>query len=238
MDTSSARLHILNLIEEGQISAQEGLRWLQELQEGRLPAEIIADDQTSPLEEATTSAANASGFVLPEPAQTSAGFDATEAASRASWKQTDEIAPSIRKWKRWWIVPLWIGAAAAIFGGLFMYLAMQSSGYRFWFFCASLPFILGLGLMALAWRMRSSPWLHLRIRQKAGNSPERISLSFPLPLRMTVWFTNTLGRFIPDLPGRELSQMIQSINGNLTPENPIFIEVDDGDGEHVEVYIG
>ncbi|MCC7130580.1 MAG: hypothetical protein B6D39_10315 [Anaerolineae bacterium UTCFX2] len=237
METSNARLHILDLIEQGQISAEEGLRRLQELQEGGAPGEIWTDDQTRQPEEAAF-AANEPKFAPSEPAQTAAGFEAASAASGATRGGMNEAAPSIRKWKRWWTVPLWTGVAVTILGGLLMYQAMQTSGYGFWFFCASLPFILGLGLMVLAWKARNAPWLHLRIQQKRGHSPERINLSFPLPFRLTAWITDTLGRFIPDLPGRELSQMIQAANGNLTPENPIFIEVDEGDGEHVEIYIG
>lgn len=232
METSNERLRILDMIEDGSISAQEGLRLLQGLNEND-PAE----HQAIRVEQAAGSAIEAQ---IPLPAEPPAAVVIEEPVPpfHAPADRTQEAAPSIRKWKRWWMVPLWIGVAGIIFGGLFMYQAMQTSGYGFWFFCASLPLVLGIALMVLAWQTRNSPWLHLRIQQKPGESPQRIAFSFPLPLRLAAWFTRTFGRYIPDVPGRELGQMIQAVDGTITPENPIFIEVDEGDGEHVEIYIG
>lgn len=218
METANERLHILDMIDEGQISAQEGLRMLQGLNEG------------GPVEEPE--------LPLPGVSQAAGDAGAAEPDAPASRARAEDTTQPLHKWKRWWTVPFWVGVAVTVFGGVFMYQAMHASGYGFWFFCASLPFMAGLVLIVLAWQARNLPWLHLRIQQTPGRSPEQIALSFPLPLQLAAWFTNTFGRFIPEMRSQELSQMIQAAGGNISPENPIFIEVPEGDGGHVEIYIG
>ena len=61
--------------------------------------------------------------------------------------------------------------------------AFQSNGLGFWFACAWFPFLLGVGLLAFAWNSRTSPWIHIRIDQKTGKSPQRIAFSLPIPIR-------------------------------------------------------
>lgn len=232
METPNDRMKILEMIEEGRISAQEGLRLLQILKEAE--SEDLAEDDPSvqTLEE------------LPLPFQP-VTEDADPAPALADTPLAESVeppaadfAPSLRKWKRWWIIPFWIGVAVTIFGGLFMFQAQQSAGIGFWFVCASVPFILGLVVMVLAYQSRNSPWLHLRVQQAPGEFPEKIAFSFPLPLGLAAWAFRTFRQFIPDLQGQDLGEMIQSAGGKISQENPIFIEVNEKDGERVEIYIG
>ena len=143
------------------------------------------------------------------------------------------------KWKRWWMVPVWIGVAITIFGGLFMYLAMESSGLGFWFVCASVPFTLGLLVIVLAWGSRNAPWLHLRVQQPPGERPEKIAFSLPLPVRPAIWFLRTFSRWIPDLKEQAWDEVILAIGDKTSPDNPLYIIVDEEEtGEKVEIYIG
>jgi hypothetical protein len=143
------------------------------------------------------------------------------------------------KWKRWWMVPVWIGVAITVFGGLFMYLAMESSGLGFWFVCASVPFTLGLLVIVLAWGSRNAPWLHLRVQQPPGERPEKIAFSLPLPVRPAVWFLRTFSRWIPDLKEQAWDEVILAIGDKTSPDNPLYIIVDEEEtGEKVEIYIG
>ncbi len=144
-----------------------------------------------------------------------------------------------QKWKRWWMLPVWIGVGITVFGGLFMYLALRSSGIGFWFVCASTPFILGVLVIAVAWGSRNAPWLHLRVRQAPGERPEKIAFSMPLPVRPAAWFLRTFGRWIPGLQDQSYDELILAVGDKTSPDNPLYIVVDEEDtGEKVEIYIG
>jgi hypothetical protein len=126
-----------------------------------------------------------------------------------------------------------------VFGGLFMYLAMRSSGIGFWFVCASTPFILGVLVIAAAWGSRNAPWLHLRVRQAPGEKPEKIAFSMPLPIRPAAWFLRTFGRWIPGLQEQSFDEIILAVGEKTSPDNPLYIVVDEDEtGEKVEIYIG
>jgi hypothetical protein len=106
--------------------------------------------------------------------------------------------------------------------------------------CAWLPFLLGVAVMALAWSSRTSRWLHLRIhqKQKPGEWPQKITLSFPLPLRLTTWALRTFGRYFPQLKNSGVDELILALGKNTSPDNPFYLEVDEGEaGERVQIYI-
>jgi len=119
-----------------------------------------------------------------------------------------------------------------------MYAALQSSGISIWFLCAGLLFTLGLILVVLAWQSRSARWLHLRIQQRPGQTPNRIALSFPLPIHLTAWFFRTFRDRIPGLQNTSIDEMILALDHSANPESPIFISVNEEDGESVQIFIG
>ena len=120
-----------------------------------------------------------------------------------------------------------------------LYLAYQNAGYSFWFFCTWVPLALGLILMALAWYSRTARWLHLRIYQGAGEWPQRIALSFPLPIRTSAWALRKFGRWIPQLEGTSIDELLLALDQNTTSDQPFYVEVeDDKDGDRVQVFIG
>ena len=45
----------------------------------------------------------------------------------------DTFDPEIERWKRWWMIPLWVGVGITVIGGLLMVWAYQASGFSFWF---------------------------------------------------------------------------------------------------------
>lgn len=268
-DNGSARLRVLEMIDEGVISAEEGLRLLQAFS----AADTAADKVDQSTADADTLAGTAvlplgeTEIPLPGGATTSSPQPANAEAARATASQPgvaevvevakpplEEPAPAsapaasaspaalpadARKWQRWWMIPVWIGVAITVFGGLFMYLAMRSSGIGFWFVCASLPFILGLLVIVLAWGSRNAPWLHLRVQQPPGEKPEKIAFSMPLPVRPAAWFLRTFGRWIPTLKEHNLDEVILAVGDKTSPDNPLYIVVDEEEtGEKVEIYIG
>lgn len=137
------------------------------------------------------------------------------------------------------MIPFWLGVIVLIIGGGLMYWTLDTRGVGVTFILASIPFILGLGIMLLSWQSRTAPWIHIRITQPAGEKPERIALSFPLPIRPALWFFRTFSGHIPKMQDISLDEILIAVNQSTNAENPIYVQVDEGDkGEKVEIYIG
>lgn len=290
MNEISDRMKILEMIESGEISAEDGLRLLKEINH---TDEITSENninaaQTLPAEEqfqesvvSEVEALDAGGDETSrfasnqinqadEPQSEFEAFD-TQSKDVADLKMTEYTEPyasddsedwqnnqysaeapepphrpkaipdDVNKWRRWWMIPLWIGVGITVLGGLFMLWAYYASGLGFWFFCTSLFFAFGLLVMVLAAQSRTARWLHLRVKQRPGERPRNIAISFPLPIRFSSWIIRIFGRYIPNVQGasaNDLLQALDAVDDTVSVENPIYIEVDDEDGERVEIYIG
>jgi hypothetical protein len=229
MSEMNERIQILEMIESGVITAEEGARLLKALDSNQESNDSHGND----------------GDVSAPHGHSYAGetFESTGGDEEPVSGEVLEakFQPEIEKWKRWWIIPLWIGVGITIIGSLLMFWAYQSTGFSFWFGCAWLPFLLGVAVIAMAWGSRSARWLHLRVQQEPGEWPRTIAFSFPLPLRFAAWLMRTLGRFIPQVNevGIDFDQLIEAFETSTTSETPFYIEVDDGEGgEKVQIYIG
>jgi hypothetical protein len=148
------------------------------------------------------------------------------------------IGPDFSRWRHVWVIPLWIGMGITVLSGFLMFLAWQGSGYGLLFVCAWLPFLLGVGVMALAWSSRNLPWLHIRIQQKPGERPQRITISLPLPLGLIRLALRVFKDKIPQTGDINLEDMVMALK-YVSPETPFSVDVDEGEnGEHVQIYIG
>ena len=283
MSDQNKRMRILEMIETGEVSAEEGLRMLGELNGTEDSGVDI--DQTG--EEESSELPMSSEEPLPEPSLEEPNLDGTEVLDNeedagypssfspevsvgvdmgetdsvsfsAEEPVQDESAPNAEpgvytkspstglpegadKWRRWWMIPLWIGVGITVLGGLFMAWAFQASGLGFWFICWSVFFAFGLLILVLAAQSRTARWLHLRVKQKPGESPGTIALSFPLPLGLARWVMRVFGQWIPKTNGAspdDILTALDAVDETVSYENPIYIEVDDEDGERVEIYIG
>jgi hypothetical protein len=242
-DNESERMQILDLIDNGKISAEEGLDLLKV---------IAASDEPSQITGVSSPTMKATSLEIPEATGQSEEYvtaGSTSSEEIPTESQPVEIpldavsqgnTPTIpKKWHNWWMIPLWVGVGLTVAGALLMNQAQMDQGIGFWFVCASTPLILGVIIMALAWSSRTAPWLHVRVQQKPGERPQRIALSFPVPIRLTAWLLRTFGHKIPDLGKTSADEFIMALGEKTSPENPLYIQVDEGeDGEKVEVYIG
>jgi hypothetical protein len=145
--------------------------------------------------------------------------------------------PDIEGWKRWWQIPLAIGVALIVLGSGLMASAVQASGIGFGFLCATLPLALGVVLAAAAWGSRSARWLHVRIRTGQASWPRAIAISIPIPIRLTAWALRTFRPDIPPLRGTSLDELILALE-STSADAPLYVEVDEGGGERVQVFIG
>lgn len=239
MTSKAERLEILDMIQNGVITASEGARLLRALENdaesaAALEAETHTPTPSSPREEE----------LRPDEVSDPGSSD-NEAVSNQAEVLTDrstadrEVPFNVEKWQRWWLYFMWAGIAVTVLAGVLMYLALQASGVGFWFACAWIPFLMGIAVMVLALSSRTAKWLHLRVQQPPGEWPGTIAISFPLPLRLAAWFVRTFGRHIPQLDQTGLDQVLLALGENTSPQAPFYLEVDEGeDGERVEIYIG
>ncbi len=140
---------------------------------------------------------------------------------------------SQRKWWAWWFVPFSLGMAGAAAG----YGLSQLGGA--WWICAGPLLVVGALVMMLAVVTSQSPWVHIRVHAGEQSWPRRIAISLPLPLRLTARMMRWFSPRIEGLDRTMVDELIIALEGNVSSEVPIIIEVDEGDsGERVEVFLG
>ena len=108
------------------------------------------------------------------------------------------------------------------------------------FICVWTLFMFAGFTTLLAFMSRRSTWLHVRVKESQGT---RIAISMPLPLRLANWGIGIARGFVDDHTRGHLNMASEFINAardtmSEPGADPLFIDVDDDDGDHVEVYIG
>jgi hypothetical protein len=218
--TDQERAQVLKMIEEGKISPEEGLRLMQTLEQNPVEDEPTFDE-----------AETAAGPAVSSP-------DASAEKETAGSEQSiQEVA---EKGRRLWFIPLGVGIAITLLGGMILYWNIHPTGASAWAYCLGLPVLfVGVAIMALGAASRTARWLFVHVRQKSGEHPRRIMLGFPLPLGLAAWFLRTFGHFIPNLEKTAADEMIVALENTTSSDSPLVVNVDEGeDGEKVQVYIG
>ena len=214
MTVNNERLEILEMIQRGTISTEEGLKLI----------EALGESQADLDQEYLLAKSKLEGEYYPE---------------RVDEHNSVPIPEDFENWKRWWIIPFWTGVILTVLGGSLLYLAWSTKGIGLGFILAWIPFLIGVGILVLGWNSQTGPWLHLRIQQKPGELPKRIAISFPLPIRFFAWSLRTFGNFIPGLKGTGVDEIILALGDSSQSGTPLIIDVtDDDDGEQVKIYIG
>jgi hypothetical protein len=219
--TDNEREQVLKMIADGKISPEEGLKLMHVLDQDS-PEDA---DPPPPLEPQVDPS---SGEQHREPS----GMDMDPRISRIK-----SIA------SRFWQVPLWIGIGILFLSAAGMYGLIQAGHMNFWFYCLIMPLLLGVLIIAVAAGSHHARWIFVDVQQKPGQRPQRIFLGFPLPLKFTAWFLRTFKDIIPGLKkglgDTPVDEIIDILDGSLTKEEPIVVNVDEGEeGERVRVYIG
>jgi len=213
MTQSNERLEILEMIQQGKISPDEGLKL------------ITALGESWEAEEEEYLQAREEMLYQPSP-------------SRSGNADPEITVQEMEKWRKWWVIPFWSGVGITVLGGVLMYWGWSARGIGLGFIAAWIPFLIGLGIMALGWNSRNGPWIHLRVHQRPGAKPEKVSLSFPIPVRFLAWSMRTFSQWIPELPAG-IEDVLLAL-GEFSPgDSPLSINVNDQeDGERVLIYIG
>ena len=211
--SSEERKKILQMVEQGKISAEDAAKLMRALDEDADPAEIeVVESEPAP------------------------GFEGTGASS-SSAAEFEEVKRRARSFA---MIPLWIGVLIAVLSAWGIYSIQQNAGMNFWFYCLLFPLFLGVLLIVLGAGGQSSRWLYVNVdRRYAADGPRNITLGFPLPLGLTSWFLRTFGHNIHGMKNTNVDDIIQILDATGKSGEPFIVNVqDDKDGEHVQVYIG
>ena len=212
--SSEERKKILQMVEEGKISAEDAASLMRALDED---------------EDVDTEAAESEIEVIES--RSGPGYERTEAP------EFDEVKARARRFS---LIPLWIGVFVTVFSAWIIYAIQQNVGVNFWFYCMILPLMLGVLLIALGAGGRSSRWIYVDVDRrdaKPGDGPKHITLGFPMPLGFVAWFFQTFGHNISGMNKGRVEGIIQMVNATKESGEPLMINVDDDDA-HVQIYIG
>jgi hypothetical protein len=211
------RLQILKMIEDGTVSAEDGIRLLNALSGTTAPPAQAASAGAPPAAQEPQSAPPA-----PAPAPQSP-------------------PPDFAYWRSWWRLPFAIGATVTVVSALLAWWAWRAADSQLsvWFGLLMCPLAFGVVVMLLAFASRTARWLHLRVNTGRDEFPRRIALSLPMPFGPLRWVVNLVAQFNPELRERGATEMLTALGSGLTSDNPLYVEVAEGEsGEKVQVYIG
>jgi hypothetical protein len=206
--SSEERRKILQMVQDGKISAEQAASLMRAMEEDASEAEV----------EFVESGA-------------SSGYEGDEAS------EFEEVKSRARRFA---MIPLWIGVVIAVLSAWGIFSIQQSAGVNFWFFCLLVPLLFGVLLIALGAGGNGSKWLYVNVdRRNARDWPQNITLGFPLPLGLTAWFLRNFGQYINGMQKTNVDEIIQILDATGKSGSPLIINANDnGDGEHVQVYIG
>ncbi len=199
--TREERKRVLEWIDQGQISVEEGIARLR-----NLGSEEAWAEET--------------------PGEAAAGWGSTGEAP-----ELDEVRGRARHWAS---ILLWAGVGVVILSAIGMFWRLQSSGLGFGFCCLMVPFLLGVGWIALV-ASQHGRWVFVDVQQTTGEWPRRITFGLPVPLGWVAWLLRLLGRYVD---GMEQAQTLARwLPEAVSAEAPLVVNVEDEDAI-VRLYIG
>ena len=102
---------------------------------------------------------------------------------------------------------------------------------------AWLTLILGLAAAAVGFWSRNAPWLHINVQEKDGNN---IHIMLPLLLPVARAALNVARGFVDAAMAEQLDTAAAFLDALERSEQsePVSVEVDDGNGAQVLIYVG
>ncbi|HSL28335.1 MAG TPA: hypothetical protein VK900_03965 [Anaerolineales bacterium] len=214
--SSEERKKILQMVEEGRISAEQAASLMRALEVDGEPERDSDDAEIEVFEPPTTSG-----------------------GERVDAPEFEQVKARARRFS---MIPLWIGVFITVLSAWGIYAIQQSVGTGFWFYCMILPLMLGVLLIGLGAGARTSRWIYIdvdRRNARKGDGPRHITLALPLPLGLVAWFFRTFGRNLHGMSPGRVDGIIQMLEVTRNSREPLIINVDDReDGERVQLFIG
>jgi len=208
--SAEERQKILQMVEDGKISAEEAASLMRALDEDSAMEQLEAND-----------------------AESDSGFEGGE----SSGPEFEEVKARALRFAS---IPLWIGIAVAVLSAWGIFAIQQNAGINFWFFCLMFPLMLGVLLIAVGSAGHGSKWLYVNVdRRYAEDWPKNITLGFPLPLGLTSWVMRNFGHNFGGMSKTQVDGIIEVLSATKESDEPFIVNVDDDDdGDRVQVYIG
>jgi len=215
--SEEARRRILQMLEDNVIDASEASQLIHALgQGGALPDE----DEKASIAQTTDYPA--------------------ESVEIGSAEASD--APDMGSFRRAWQTPFMLAVALLVATGLWLgsAYARHAGQVTVGMVCAWTSFILAGFAVLLAFWARSARWLQVRVQEKEGR---RINISLPVPIRLARWGIGVAQTYV-DAETRGQLELAQSLIDVFDEEmgkpdaRPLLVDVNDEDGDKVQVYIG
>jgi SHOCT-like protein len=225
--SAEERKKILQMVADGKISATEAANLMRALDD-----EADADADT---EEESAEAKKVE--VIESRSTFSEERDASSESRQTAAPEFDQIKARAQRFA---LIPLWAGIFITVFSAWAIYAIQQNAGVNFWFYCMTLPMLLGVFLIVLGAGGRSARWIYVDVDRrdaKPGDGPRRITLGFPAPLGLVAWFFQNFGHNIHGMDRGKMQGIVEMINATRDSKEPLMVNVDD-DNAHVQVYIG
>jgi hypothetical protein len=202
--------------------SQEQIKVLQMIAEGIISAE--EGERLLRVLEATDDVESGPNLMVPSDTEPEVGEPVPEPTTPQ---------PTKPHWARFWLYPTVIGGVLALLGLRYTILAAGDTISGWWLLLTLPGLILGLLLFLLGWLIRYSYWLHLRIKDENTN----IKISLPLPLSWIRWGIKIARPFVPKLAEVATDDVLDVMAETLL-EDSFSVEVQEVDGEHVQIYYG
>ncbi len=146
--------------------------------------------------------------------------------------------PELLQIRRYWYIPTLIAVGSLIFSGAGLFLLYQSENPAFLgFFCLWGIFIMALLATVLLLTSFRSTWFYLNVEEAGGT---HIRFALPLPLSFVDWIVRIVRPFLPRALAPYIdtaATFVKAMRDNPESE-PILINVDEGTGEKIQIYIG
>ena len=226
------RMRILEMVGLGQITAAQAADLLHAL-EGGLPAKAA-------LPASGSQGSRPSEDPRPAPPMQQAGPPEAGEVTMSVEPAAGGPPADLAKWRSWWIYPFTGGALLTALGAILLNTGNQAGWAVFWLICPGILVFFGAVVMLLSFFSRTARWLHIRVDTGEQDWPRRVAISLPLPLRMGGRLLQLFGNRISALKGVPAGDVILALAEAATPENPLYIEVEQGGGrsERVKIFIG
>lgn len=210
------RLDILQKIESGELSVDEGFKLLSQLE-----AQADGDSQA-----VFAAAAMPPSEEAPE---------AVETEVLIGEQDNSTAIPDFSRFRVWsWVI---FGFFVLLTGisAWWMISAWQRHPFGVGFWLSWVPFLFGVLGMISSFNAR---WLHVRVRNKKNGDWKSVRVDLPVPLGLAVAVLKSNPRWLPsEVRDKDMGAMLDDINRSITHDQPFYVEVDEDD-EHVEVFIG
>ncbi len=241
------KLQILELIEKGEITPDEGARLITEVtsSDQEKPSEKMIENDMQILEKIESGDLSIEDGInkLHEKNGSTKKIEKVIKINDSKPNSSPLSDHEMQKWRNWWTIPVFVGFAIVILSGIWMNSAYSNSGVGFWYIFSWIPLLSGIAIMGFSWPSPNRTWLHVRVKQAKGQKPSKIAISIPMPLRLISWGLKIAKRFVSDdtldkLDEIAIEDMIMGIGKSAADGTPFYVEVDEGDGDKVEVYFG